>query len=301
MPSVGDRNDALIAAVPQESKTESSVSNVRASSVSKTADTESKTEQTIFPGTQEHSVSGSYTENRKSNTSETSGHSEAVSASESSPATEEHRTVTVTTVPSAENPVEESYRSNENESEISQQPDYPEISKQSEQSTTVSVSKTPESSQTPVIAESSILSPESASSGYSHHCKLMISCSTAVNNEALSRAKRSVLPADGTIFAEAEVGFNDGESVFDVVKEICTNNKIHLDFSSIPVTGGAYIKGIANLYEFDCGPVSGWMYRVNGEFPNVGCSDYRLSEGDEIAFLYSCDLGADIGNIYRGG
>ena len=42
------------------------------------------------------------------------------------------------------------------------------------------------------------------------------------------------------------------------------------------------------------------MYKVNGDFPNVGCSDYKLSEGDSIEFLYSCDLGADIGNIYLG-
>ena len=72
------------------------------------------------------------------------------------------------------------------------------------------------------------------------------------------------------------------------------------DFTSVPVTGGAYIRGINNLYEYDCGSVSGWMYKVNGDFPNVGCSDYKLSEGDSIEFLYSCDLGADIGNIYLG-
>ncbi len=35
-----------------------------------------------------------------------------------------------------------------------------------------------------------------------------------------------------------------------------------------------YVEGIGNLYEFDCGKESGWMYKVNGRFPNYGCSSY---------------------------
>ena len=57
----------------------------------------------------------------------------------------------------------------------------------------------------------------------------------------------------------------------------------------------AYIEGIANLYEFDCGELSGWMYRVNGEFPNVGCSLYKLKDGDTVEWVYTCDLGRDVG------
>ena len=37
------------------------------------------------------------------------------------------------------------------------------------------------------------------------------------------------------------------------------------------------------------------MYRVNGEFPNKGCSDYELNDGDVIEWAYTCDLGRDIG------
>ncbi len=133
------------------------------------------------------------------------------------------------------------------------------------------------------------------------HATLWITCSTALQNEKLSKSKKEILPADGNVFASTTVEFTEGTSVFDLLKRICAQQRIHMDFQTIPVTGGAYIKGICNLYEYDCGPVSGWMYRVNGEFPNVGCSDYKLSDGDEVAFLYSCDLGADIGNVYTGG
>ena len=71
--------------------------------------------------------------------------------------------------------------------------------------------------------------------------------------------------------------FTEGESVFDVLKRVCRENKIHMEFSETPVYQSAYIEGIGNLYEFDCGEGSGWMYRVNGEFPNYGCSRYTAS------------------------
>ena len=61
-----------------------------------------------------------------------------------------------------------------------------------------------------------------------------------------------------------------------------------------------YIEGIANLYEFSCGQLSGWEYCVNDVFPSVGCNSYDLHDGDTIKFLYTCNLGADIGNEFTG-
>ena len=49
------------------------------------------------------------------------------------------------------------------------------------------------------------------------------------------------------------------------------------------------------LYEFSCGALSGWMYRVDGEFPNYGCSKYELRDGQVIEWVYTCDLGHDVG------
>ena len=75
-------------------------------------------------------------------------------------------------------------------------------------------------------------------------------------------------------------------------------NKIHMEFVNTPIYNSAYIEGIANLYEFDCGELSGWMYKVNGWFPNYGCSRYQLKDGDRVECVYSCDLGADVGGNY---
>ena len=57
---------------------------------------------------------------------------------------------------------------------------------------------------------------------------------------------------------------------------------------------GTYVAGISHLYEFDFGNLSGWMYRVNGFFPDVACGEYQLSDGDRIEWLYTCDLGRDL-------
>jgi hypothetical protein len=58
--------------------------------------------------------------------------------------------------------------------------------------------------------------------------------------------------------------------------------------------GGAYIRGAGGIYEFDCGAASGWMYRVNGVFPNAAVSAYTLQPGDAVELLYTCALGRDL-------
>lgn len=73
-------------------------------------------------------------------------------------------------------------------------------------------------------------------------------------------------------------------------------NRIHMEFENTPMYNSNYIEGIGNLYEFDCGDLSGWTYSVNGWFPNYGCSRYKLKDGDKIQWRYTCDLGRDVGD-----
>ena len=61
-----------------------------------------------------------------------------------------------------------------------------------------------------------------------------------------------------------------------------------LEYSYTPMYGSYYVEGINHLYEFDCGSQSGWMYKVNGWFPNYGCSSYKLKDGDAIVWSYTC-------------
>ena len=129
-----------------------------------------------------------------------------------------------------------------------------------------------------------------------YNCTFSIECSTIFNNlSSLDSSKLEVLPRDGVIFAKQSVTFYEGESVYDLLKRVCKENKIHLESTFTPVYNSAYVEGINNLYEFDCGDLSGWMYRVNGWYPNYGCSRYALQEGDVVEWRYTCDLGRDVG------
>ncbi|MDR2156667.1 MAG: DUF4430 domain-containing protein [Clostridiales Family XIII bacterium] len=125
---------------------------------------------------------------------------------------------------------------------------------------------------------------------------LRIDCLTILNNRSLLRqGKERLVPADGVIMGERRALFTEGETVFDVLKRETRAGGILMEFSTSPVYGSAYIEGINNLYEFDCGDLSGWMYSVNGWYPNYGCSQYTLKDGDAIRWSYTCDLGADLG------
>ena len=108
------------------------------------------------------------------------------------------------------------------------------------------------------------------------------------------------MPDDGVLLPAAEVTFSQGESVYDVLQRVCRENKIHMESSFTPVYNSAYIEGIGNLYEFDVGSGSGWMYAVNGWYPNYGCSRYVLQDGDTVEWVYTCDLGQDVGGGFTG-
>lgn len=131
------------------------------------------------------------------------------------------------------------------------------------------------------------------------HCTLSIECRTILDNmKDLDEEKVELVPEDGVVFAKKEVEFKEGESVFDVLKRETKNNKIHMEFVDTPMYNSAYIEGINNLYEFDCGNLSGWMYKVNDWFPNYGCSRYQLKDGDVVEWVYTCDLGRDVGGYF---
>ena len=127
-------------------------------------------------------------------------------------------------------------------------------------------------------------------------CTISIECSTILNNlENLDPNKRELLSSNGMILSPTTVTFYEGESVYDVLQRVCKEKKIHMEASWTPIYNSAYVEGIHNLYEFDCGALSGWMYRVNGWYPNYGCSRYQLKQGEVIEWRYTCDLGKDVG------
>lgn len=107
------------------------------------------------------------------------------------------------------------------------------------------------------------------------------------------------VPSDGVILKEEKYSIKKDDTAFDVLLKAVTENDIQMEYSGSVKNGTQYIKGINYIYEFSCGKLSGWMYRVNDTFPGYGCGQYKLKDGDKIEFLYTCDLGRDVGDDYN--
>lgn len=60
-------------------------------------------------------------------------------------------------------------------------------------------------------------------------------------------------------------------------------------------TDASYVSGINDLWEFDNGSRSGWLYMVNRTSPQVGYSEYILNDGDEVQWYYTDDYNKDNG------
>lgn len=138
--------------------------------------------------------------------------------------------------------------------------------------------------------------PDKPTKKYDNTCTFVIECKTILDNkDKLKKGLEKYIPDDAVIFSKT-VGFDSGESVYDILRRICDENSIQMEASYTPAFNSYYVEGINNLYEFDCGQGSGWMYSVNGVFPNYGCSSYKPANNDKIAFRYTCELGYDLQN-----
>ena len=128
-------------------------------------------------------------------------------------------------------------------------------------------------------------------------CTIEIRCDSILDNLAdLKDGKDRFVPSDGVVLATTAVSFKEGESAFDVLKRCTKVMNIQFEYTAGGEYGGQYIQGINNLYEKECGGESGWMFKVNGWFPNYGVSSYKLLKGDSILIVYTCKgLGTDIG------
>ncbi|MEG0894906.1 MAG: DUF4430 domain-containing protein [Oscillospiraceae bacterium] len=125
---------------------------------------------------------------------------------------------------------------------------------------------------------------------------ITIRCDTATKNGMHLESKwAGIVPASGVILPVTKVEIKEGDTVFNVLTRVCEKYKIHMEYSG-GTNSGCYVEGINNLYEFDGGRWSGWMYCVNDWYPNYGCGVYFLKPGEVIEWNYTCDLGCDLPN-----
>ncbi len=109
------------------------------------------------------------------------------------------------------------------------------------------------------------------------------------------------IPADGVILPPTAFDIETGDTVFDILTEAAQSYGIQVENkgSAGGAHGMVYISGINYIYEYDFGDLSGWVYHVNGITPSRSCGEYELSDGDRVEWLYTCEIGHDLNEVYE--
>lgn len=124
---------------------------------------------------------------------------------------------------------------------------------------------------------------------------LTIRCDKAVanwNNLREEVQDERIVPKSGAILQTTYADLVNGDTVFSLLARTCKKYGIQMEYEGM--SGNAYVKGINNLYQFDCGSLSGWMFSVNGKYADTGSSVYKIHSGDKIVWAFTCDLGRDL-------
>lgn len=87
-----------------------------------------------------------------------------------------------------------------------------------------------------------------------------------------------------TTMMQGNIEVNSSSTAYSVLKELAKQNGKSISTKGFGST--VYVSGIDGLKEFDHGPSSGWMYKVNGTPPNIGAGAYYLKAGNQVVWYY---------------
>ena len=120
----------------------------------------------------------------------------------------------------------------------------------------------------------------------------------AVHNADPAKVTMTIRSMEGlpTILPAKPVSWEQGDTVLDLLIRVTREHRIHMAYRGRGRTG--YVEGIDNLYEFDHGPASGWVYSVNGVFPDRSAGGWEADQGDEIIWWYTLDAGRDVEAVF---
>lgn len=119
------------------------------------------------------------------------------------------------------------------------------------------------------------------------NCSLTIECKSILNNmDDLKKGHESYVPKNGIMLDNYKTTLKSKSTVYDLLKKACNDKGI--TYTAKDTMYSVYIVGINNIDEKDCGKDSGWMYSVNGSYPNVSVDSKKLKDGDKVVFTYTC-------------
>ena len=122
-------------------------------------------------------------------------------------------------------------------------------------------------------------------------CYITIECKSILEHLGdLKPGHEKYVPSDGYLLRRYRCTYKSGDKAYDILKRSCAAQ--HIKITAQNTEYGVYIAGINNIDEKDCGNESGWLYKVNGTYPNITCGEKKVKPNDEILFTYTCKFDA---------
>ena len=87
-----------------------------------------------------------------------------------------------------------------------------------------------------------------------------------------------------TTMMQGNIEVNSSSTAYSVLRELAKQNGKSISTKGFGST--VDVSGIDGLKEFDHGPSSGWMYKVNGTPPNIGAGAYKVKARDTVIWYY---------------
>ena len=111
---------------------------------------------------------------------------------------------------------------------------------------------------------------------------LTIDATRAYNNASLPQNIKDGLQNEGMLIKNAMLTLSEGKTVAETFSLLRTYDIVIVSESG---AAGTFVTSIQGLENGACGAASGWLFRVNGEFPSEGIDSIELHNGDKVEWL----------------
>lgn len=142
--------------------------------------------------------------------------------------------------------------------------------------TTPSTKKTPVPQKTQTSTSQAAQKPEVAQTKQ----EAAVTQSQPVKQEPSEEQIHVTITGINENFYNSDMPLKEGATAYSILSET------GLSYKKTGFGSATYVRAINGLAEKDHGPLSGWMYKVNGVAPNISAGSYKLKKGDQVVWYY---------------
>lgn len=142
--------------------------------------------------------------------------------------------------------------------------------------TTPSTKKTPVPQKTQTSTSQAAQKPEAAQTKQ----EAAVTQSQPVKQEPSEEQIHVTITGINENFYNSDMPLKEGATAYSILSET------GLSYKKTGFGSATYVRAINGLAEKDHGPLSGWMYKVNGVAPNISAGGYKLKKGDQVVWYY---------------